>query len=153
PSEVIAMLNAYWAVVVPAIDRRGGVIEQFAGDGVMASFNTAIDQPDHAIRAASTALAILDAGRPLAATQPRWPIFRLGVNTCPAAVGKVGAEDRRRFAVIGDTTNTASRLMSVGEPGQVVVSAATWEALGPGWVGRALGPATVKGRRQPVDAW
>jgi class 3 adenylate cyclase len=153
PSEVIAMLNAYWAVVVPAIDRHGGVIEQFAGDGVLASFNTAIDQPDHAIRAAATALSILEAGRPLAAAHPRWPVFRIGVNTGPAVVGNVGAEDRHSFAVIGDTTNTASRLMSLGDAGQVVVSGATWQALGPGWVGRALGPAMVKGRRQPVDAW
>jgi adenylate cyclase len=153
PSEVIAMLNAYWAVVVPAIDRHGGVIEQFAGDGVMATFNTAIDQPDHAARAAATALAILEAGRPLAAAHPGWPIFRIGINTGRAVVGNVGATDRRSFAVIGDTTNIASRLMSLGSPGQIVVSAATWNALGPGWSGMELGPAAVKGKRRPVDAW
>ena len=153
PAEVIAMLNAYWAVVVPAIDRHGGVIEQFAGDGVLASFNTAIDQPDHAARAAATALEILDVGRPLAAAHPGWPIFRIGINTGPAVVGNVGATDRRSFAVIGDTTNTASRLMSLGSAGQIVVAAATWGALGPGWVGRELGPAAVKGKRRPVDAW
>jgi class 3 adenylate cyclase len=153
PAEVIAMLNAYWAVVVPAIDRHGGVIEQFAGDGVMANFNTAIDQPDHAARAAATALAILEAGRPLAAAHPAWPIFRIGINTGPAVVGNVGATDRRSFAVIGDTTNTASRLMSLGSPGQIVVSGATWNALGPGWSGMELGPAAVKGKRRPVAAW
>jgi adenylate cyclase len=146
PSEVITMLNAYWAVVVPVIDAHGGVIEQFAGDGVMATFNTATDQPDHAVRAARTALAIVAAGRPLA-------VFRVGVNTGPAVVGNVGAEGRQSFAVIGDTTNTAARLMSVGEAGQVVVSGATWTALGDAATGTALGPSAVKGRRQRVDAW
>ena len=57
------------------------------------------------------------------------------------------------IAVIGDTTNTAARLMTVGAPGQVVVSRATWDALGPDRQGVALGAATVKGRREPVDAW
>ncbi|HEY7132682.1 MAG TPA: adenylate/guanylate cyclase domain-containing protein [Candidatus Limnocylindrales bacterium] len=153
PSEVIAMLNAYWAVVVPVIDAHGGVIEQFAGDGVMATFNTATDQPDHATRAARTALAILAAGRPLADAHRTWPVFRIGVNTGTAVVGNVGAEGRQSFAVIGDTTNTAARLMSVGEAGQVVVSGATWAALGDAATGTALGPAAVKGRRQRVDAW
>jgi adenylate cyclase len=153
PTEVIAMLNAYWAVVVPAIERGGGVVEHFAGDGVLASFNTADDQPDHAIRASLTGLAIIEAGRPLAETHPDWPIFRAGVNTGPVIVGNVGAADRRSFTVIGDTTNLAARLLALGEPGQVVVAEATWERLGPGRDGVALGPRRVKGKREPVTAW
>jgi adenylate cyclase len=153
PTEVITMLNTYWAVVVPAIERGGGVVEHFAGDGVLASFNTADDQPDHAGRASATALAIIEAGRPLAAAHPDWPTFRAGVNTGPVIVGNVGAEDRRSFTVIGDTTNVAARLLALGQPGTVVVAAATWERLGPGRDGVALGPARVKGKREPLLAW
>jgi class 3 adenylate cyclase len=153
PTEVITMLNAYWAVVVPVIERGGGGVEHFAGDGVLASFNTADEQPDHAGLASATALAIIEAGRPLAATHPDWPIFRAGVNTGPAIVGNVGAEDRRSFTVIGDTTNLAARLLALGEPGQVVVAEATWERLGPSRDGIALGPSRVKGKREPVKAW
>src|SRR5919108_727501 len=57
-TEVLQMLNTFWAAVVPAIDAEGGVIEHFAGDGVMAIFNTGGDQPDHARRAAAAARAI-----------------------------------------------------------------------------------------------
>lgn len=153
PTEVLSMLNAYWAVVVPVIDAEGGVIEHFAGDGVMAVFNASGDQPDHARRAAGTALAVIEAGRPLAAAHPGWPIFRVGVNTGRAVVGDVGAAGRRSFAVIGDTTNVAARLMAAGEPGQVVISKGTWDALGPGAEGVALGPTLVKGKRLPVEAW
>jgi adenylate cyclase len=153
PTQVLGMLNAYWAVVVPVIDAAGGVIEHFAGDGVMAVFNASGDQPDHARRAARTALAIIEAGRPLAEANPGWPIFRVGVNTGRAVVGDVGAAGRRSFAVIGDTTNVAARLMSAGEPGQVVISQATWLAIGPGAEGDALGPTRVKGKRLPIDAW
>ncbi|HEX2469398.1 MAG TPA: adenylate/guanylate cyclase domain-containing protein [Candidatus Limnocylindrales bacterium] len=153
PTEVLSMLNAFWAAVVPAIDAAGGAIEHFAGDGVMAIFNAAGDQPDHARRAAQAATAILESARPLAASHRGWPIFRVGVNTGPAVVGDVGAAERRSFAVIGDTINTAARLMAAAEPGQVVVGRATWESLGPGRQGAELGPVRVKGKREPVEAW
>jgi adenylate cyclase len=153
PTEVIAMLNEYWAVVVPVIDTAGGVIEHFAGDGVMAIFNAAGDQPDHARRAARASLAIVDAARPLASEHPGWPMFRIGLNTGRAVVGNVGVAGRHSFAVIGDTTNVAARLMAAGEAGQVVIAAATWEALGPGADGVALGPTRVKGKQLPVNAW
>ncbi|HEX9550864.1 MAG TPA: adenylate/guanylate cyclase domain-containing protein [Candidatus Limnocylindrales bacterium] len=153
PSDVIAMLNAYWEVVVPVIEASGGVVEHFAGDGVMVTFNSAEDQPDHAVRAARTALAIGAAGAALAASNPGWPTFRAGVNSGPAVVGNVGATGRRSFAVIGDTTNVAARLTAAAEPGRVVVSGATWEALGGSRAGEALGSIPVKGKRRAVEAW
>jgi adenylate cyclase len=153
PTEVLAMLNAFWAVVVPVINAAGGVIEHFAGDGVMAIFNAGGDQPDHARRAAGSALAIVEAAGPLAAAHPGWPIFRVGINTGAAVVGDLGAEARRSFAAIGDATNTAARLMAAAEPGQVVVGRATWDALGPEAIGVALGPIMVKGKREAVEAW
>jgi adenylate cyclase len=153
PTEVITMLNDYWAVVVPVIDTAGGTIEQFAGDGVMAIFNAGGDQPDHARRAARAGLAIVEAGSPLSRANPSWPVFRVGVNTGRAVLGNVGVAGRHSFAAIGDTTNVAARLMAAGAPGQVVVARSTWEALGDGRDGTALGPTAVKGKRIPVDAW
>jgi class 3 adenylate cyclase len=153
PTEVISMLNDYWAAVVPVIEAAGGVIEHFAGDGVMAIFNAAGDQPDHARRAARTALAIVDAGQPLSISHPGWPVFRVGVNTGRAVVGNVGVAGRHSFAAIGDVTNVAARLMAAGEPGQVVAAATTWAGLGQGRDGLALGPTQVKGKRALVEAW
>jgi len=116
-------------------------------------FNAAGDQPDHARRAASSGLAIVAAGQPVADAHRGWPIFRVGINTGPAVVGNVGSDVRRSFAAIGDTINTAARLMSVGDPGQVVVGRVTWDALGPDRSGDALGSITVKGKRLAVEAW
>ena len=152
-TEVLEMLNTFWAAVVPAIDARGGVIEHFAGDGIMAIFNTQGDQPDHARRAADAARAIVIAARPVAASHPGWPTFRVGVNTGKAVLGDVGAAERRSFAVIGDTTNTAARLMTAAEPGEIVVGRATWDGLGDAARGDALGPIRVKGKRDPVEVW
>ena len=147
------MLNTYWAAVVPAIEDAGGAIEHFAGDGVMTLFNVDGDQPDHARRAARAARAIVSVARRIAADHPGWPVFRLGINTGDAVVGVLGADARRSFAAIGDPVNTASRLMSAGAPGEIIVGRATWEALGDAAVGEALGGIRVKGKREPVEAW
>jgi class 3 adenylate cyclase len=153
PTEVITMLNEYWGAVVPVIDAAGGVIEHFAGDGVMAIFNAGGDQPDHARRAARAGLAITAAGRPVSQAHPQWPVFRVGVNTGTAVVGDVGSDARRSFAAIGDAINTAARLMAVGQPGDVVVGKATWDALGEERVGESLGAVMVKGKSARVEAW
>jgi class 3 adenylate cyclase len=156
PTDVLRMLNSFWAAVVPVIDEQDGVIEHFAGDGVMVIFNAVEEQPDHALRAARSALTIIAATDGLAGSNPGWPRFRIGVNTGPAVVGNVGTEGRRTFGAIGDTSNLGARLMSAGEAGQVVISAATREALhgdGMELQGTPLGLVTVKGKRRPVEAW
>jgi adenylate cyclase len=89
----------------------------------------------------------------VAAANPGWPMFRVGVNTGRAVVGNVGAEGRRSFAVIGDTTNVAARLLAAAEPGSVVASGATWAARGGAIDGVALGSIALKGKRDPVEAF
>ena len=153
PTDVIGMLNEFWAAVVPAIDETGGVIEQFAGDGIMAIFNATGNQPDHARRAARAALATIRASRPITEAHAGWPTFRIGINTGRAVVGTVGAAGRVSFATIGDTTNTAARLMAAGDPGQIVIAAATLAGLGDPVNATSLGSIHVKGRELPVDAW
>ena len=153
PTAVIAMLNEYWAAVVPAVDGAGGEIEQFAGDAVMAIFNAGGDQPDHAHRAVRAALDVVAASHGVRVGHPDWPAFRVGVSTGPAVVGNVGTRGRRSFAAIGDTTNTSARLMSVAQAGEVLVTGATWAALGGAWQGEPLGPVRVKGRREQIEIW
>ena len=158
PTELVTMLNAFWAGVVPVIEEAGGSIEHFAGDGILVQFGAVTDQPDHAQRAASAALALLRVTDALAAEHPGWPRFRVGVNTGPAVVATVGAAGRRSLATIGDTTNLGSRLAGVAEPGQAVIGRSTLAVLRPlvdagAFAVRALGRVQVKGKRQPVDAW
>jgi adenylate cyclase len=153
PAEVIEMLNTYWAAVVPVIERAGGVVDYFAGDGVLGVFNAAGGESDHAERAVRAGHSIIDAARNVATAHPGWPMFRVGVNTGRAVVGNVGAEGRRTFTVIGDTTNVAARLLAAAEPGSVVASATTWAALDGRVDGVALGAIALKGKRDPVEAW
>jgi class 3 adenylate cyclase len=111
-----------------------------------------VDQPDHARRAARAALGIAGASESVAHGRPDWPRFRVGVNSGPAVVGNVGAEEQRSFAAIGDTTNLAARLQAAADPGQVVVGATTASELG-GATLVPLEPLDLKGKSEPVEAY
>jgi class 3 adenylate cyclase len=153
PPEVVAMLNAYWAQVVPVVAAEDGMIERFAGDAVMVVFNAAADQPDHALRASRAALAFADASEAVAAGRPDWPRFRVGVNSGPAVIGNVGAAEQHSFTAIGDTTNLAARLQAAAEPGRVVIGSATHAALVGQAVFEPLAPLDLKGKSEPVEAF
>ncbi|MBB5869604.1 class 3 adenylate cyclase/branched-subunit amino acid transport protein [Allocatelliglobosispora scoriae] len=154
PGEIVEMLNRYHGVAVPCILDNGGTVVQFVGDALLALFNAPARQPDHALRAIRAALAMQRAVDGIAAGQPDWPRFRIGLNTGPALVGNIGSETLRGFNAMGDAVNVAARLQTLAEPGQVVVGAATLALAGPSAVQAVpLGELAVKGRIQPVRAF
>ena len=153
PDEVVAMLNTFYGVAVPVVLEAGGTVVQFVGDEVMALFGAPTRQPDHAVRAARAALALQEAVAEVTAGHAGWPRFGVGVNTGPALVGNIGAEQMRTFTAIGDTTNLAARLQGLAGPGQVVVGPRTAEELGRRAALEARGPVLVKGKREPVPAF
>jgi class 3 adenylate cyclase len=153
PEEVVAMLNTFYGVAVPVILEAGGTVVQFVGDEVMALFGAPSRQPDHALRAARSALALQEAVAEVTAGHASWPSFGVGVNTGPALVGNIGAEQMRTFTAIGDTTNLAARLQGLAGPGQVVVGPRTAEELGRRATLETRGPVLVKGKREPVPAF
>jgi adenylate cyclase len=127
-------------------------VVQFVGDAVMALFNAPKPLADHAVAAARAGLAMQAAVSEEAAEHPDWPRFRVGINTGPALVGNIGGQVRN-FTAIGDTTNLAARLEGIAEPGQVVVGASTYAALGDQAVVTPLGPVEIKGKAEPVEAY
>ncbi len=153
PDEVVGMLNTVFAVVVPVVLGAGGTVVQFVGDEVMALFGAPTRQPDHALRAARAALDLQEAVGAATADRADWPRFGVGVNTGPALVGNIGAEQMRTFTAIGDTTNLAARLQGLAGPGEVVVGRQTADALGGRAVVEAREPVPVKGKREPVPAF
>jgi adenylate cyclase len=114
PAHVVDLLNTYFSLVVPIIERHGGVLNQYMGDGVMVIFGAPRPQQDHALRAVETATAMVaevharhDLWRSLGYAEMR---IGVGVHTGPAILGTVGSEQRRDYTAIGDTVNTAARI-------------------------------------------
>lgn len=153
PEEVVRLLNTYFAEVVPIILGAGGTVVQFMGDAIMAIFNAPVRQPDHPLRAARAALEIQRRVELIAAPQPGWPGFRIGIATGPALVGNVGSAEVRSFTAIGDTVNLAARLQAEADVGRVVVGPATRERLGPAATVRPIGELRLKGKAEPVPAF
>jgi class 3 adenylate cyclase len=152
PAEVVAMLNAAFSAAVPVVLAEGGAVVQFMGDAMMAIFNAPNPQPDHALRAARSALALQWTAGALPAAGER-PRFRVGLNTGPAIVGNIGAAEIRNFLAIGDTTNLAARLQAYAPEGSVVIGASTYALIRDQAVVRELGSPVLKGKSQPVEVY
>jgi class 3 adenylate cyclase/CHASE2 domain-containing sensor protein len=144
PQQVVALLNAYFDAVVALIEAEGGVIDKYMGDGIMALFGAPASLPDHALRAARAAVAMV---RRVHERRSDWarlgnPALRIGVgvNTGKAVVGAIGSRGRLDYTAIGDSVNAASRIASENkEQGtEILLSAATVAAL-PAGEGAKLG--------------
>lgn len=135
PHEVVRLLNAFFAVAVPAIEAEGGTVNQYIGDAVMVIFGAPQPQPDHAARAVRAAVEIV---RRVHGLGDRWKDlgaerFRIGigVHTGKAVVGTVGSPGRLDYTAIGDTVNTAARIESANKElqSEALISQATFLAL------------------------
>ncbi|HKG57351.1 MAG TPA: adenylate/guanylate cyclase domain-containing protein [Candidatus Limnocylindrales bacterium] len=153
PSDVVALLNAYFGEAVPEILGNGGTVVQFMGDALMAIFNAPVRQADHELRAARAALAIQRRAAAIADGHAEWPRFRVGVASGPALVGNVGSDEVRSFTAIGDTVNLAARLQAQAAVGTVVVSARTAAALARRAALVPIGELRLKGKARPVEAF
>jgi adenylate cyclase len=152
PEEVTAMLNAYFAVAVPAVvSPHGGDVDRIVGDALMVTFNKRGDQPDHARRAAAAGLALQAATARVSSARPDWPRFRVGINSGPVSVTLLGTAGGRTHTIIGDTVNTASRIEGKAPAGGVAIGPAT-KALIPEATTSSLGALELKGKSEPVEA-
>lgn len=155
PETLLGILNSYHTLVVGIIRQHGGTIDKFTGDGVMALYNTPLEQPDHALRAVRTALDIrreLEAFYASLDTQFRMKI-NFGIHTGMAVVGNIGAPDIMNYSAVGDTINTAARLQSVSTDGKILISYATYAQIKYAVSAQAVGALKLRGRAEPVEAF
>jgi adenylate cyclase len=155
PEKVLGILNRYHTLMVNLIREQGGTIDKFVGDGLMALYNTPLEQPDHALRAVQTALGIRDA---LAKFHDDLDAeFRMSVNigihSGSAIVGNVGAPDLMNFTAIGDTVNLGSRLQEMCRDGRILISEATQLLVDGKVKSDKIGVLPIKGRETPVTTY
>jgi adenylate cyclase len=160
PDTVARLLTEYQTVVVPVIQRHGGAIDKFLGDGIMATFGAAVPSATYAadaLRAIDGALAAANAWARQAA-DGRALAVNGAVATGRVVFGAVGDEHRLEYTVIGDAVNLCAKLekhnKALGSTG--LASAAAYElAVAQGYATdapvRRLAGARVAGVAQPVD--
>ena len=154
PTEVAAMLKAYFELAAPIIARFGGDIEHFTGDGIVSTFNTRGDQRDHArAGGAGGARAAGGDGGEHRSAHPEWPKLRVGVNTGPAVVREMGGEGHVAWTAVGDSVNVGARLEAAAPVGGVLIGAETFRRLPAGTDAEPTAPLRVKGKDEPVEAY
>lgn len=155
PVKLLSLLNQYHTMMVGMIREHGGTVDKFTGDGVIALYNTPLEQPDHALRAVLTALHIREL-LPEFHQQFEGPYqmpINFGIHTGLAVVGNVGAPDIMNYTAVGDTVNLAARLQVLSKGGQILISSATCEQLPQNVVAQSLGEIKVKGRSESVSTY
>jgi class 3 adenylate cyclase/ActR/RegA family two-component response regulator len=157
PSALARQLNVHRGEMNKAILSVDGTVMQFVGDAVMAVFGAPVAMEDHAGRAVQAALAMHAAQDEV---NRHWRDqglaefgLGIGVTTGPVAAALLGSEERLEYTLVGDTVNLSQRLQQWAEPGDTVLSEATYRDLTDPPEAEELPPALVKGRDTPVSAW
>jgi adenylate cyclase len=156
PAQIVALLNLFLTEMVDAIERHGGLVNKFLGDGLMAFFSDSTGRADHADAALAAAREMLERLQRLNARLTESgdaPVaIGVGVHTGRAVVGSVGTPRRMEYTVIGDTVNVASRVEGLtkvlGEP--LLLTDATRAALRAPAALRELPAQAVKGQPAPI---
>ncbi len=157
PEQVVEILNEYLQLVTQAIFRQGGTLDKFIGDAAMAVFNAPVDTKDYVYRAVCAAREIAAGSEVLA--QRFWERYHkrvsygIGVHCGWATVGNIGSEFRMDYTAIGDTVNTAARLESNAEPGEILISKSVYEAVKDRCTASLLGEIPLKGKREMVPVY
>ena len=152
-ARTVEVLNAYFDEVTRIIGAHNGVVTQFQGDAVLATFNVPIEDPNHARNAFHAAEEILACAAARKYAGERIGV-RVGLNTGSVVAGNVGGGGRQSYTVHGDTVNLAARLEALcKEHGtSLLLSAATARAL-PGAKLVAVGNIAVRGLAEPVGVY
>jgi class 3 adenylate cyclase len=152
PADVASVLNTYLGTVVPAIERHGGVVNSFIGDGLFASFNLPLALEGHAAAAIRAAMEI---ERELAAKTFAAGVrlrTRIGINTGPVVGVTIGTENRLSYTLLGDAVNIASRVEQLNKQfgSLILATESTMRAAGDGFPCQRLGETGVRGHRGDV---
>jgi class 3 adenylate cyclase/tetratricopeptide (TPR) repeat protein len=154
PEDVRATLTPYFGRLREELERRGGTVEKFIGDAVMAVFGAPTaheDDPERAIRAA---LAIRDAVAEMNEQDPELDLHvRIGVNTGEALVSLAASAREGEGIAAGDVVNTAARLQAAASVDGILVGEATHRATERAIAYREVEPIDAKGKSDPVAAW
>jgi adenylate cyclase len=156
PREVVERLDGAFAVLVDILDRHGGIVNKFLGDGFLALFGAPLAAHDAAQRAVAAGREMLEANA-LANEATNWPLrIGIGVHIGEVVAGNVGSPRRKEYTVIGDTVNFAARLEALNKDfnSQFLISDAVRNAVGEACSDAiSLGEVEVRGYERPMAVW
>jgi GAF domain-containing protein len=156
PEDVMALLREYHAAIGEIINKYGGTLERYAGDGVMVVFNDPLPVDNPALQAVRMAVEMRAA---IGELIEKWRKlghdigFGIGIAHGFATLGTIGFEGRFDYAAIGTVSNVASRLCDEAKPGQILISPRVLMAVEKDITVEPIGDFALKGIRRPLTAY
>ena len=152
PEDLREVISAYQKCVAETVQRFGGFVAKYMGDGVLVYFGypqAHEDDPERAVRAALELVEAVSALKAAVSLQTR-----VGIATGLVVVGDlIGSGESQERGIVGDTPNVAARLQGIAEPNTVVIAESTRKLLGNLFDVEDLGPQDLKGIGGAVRAW
>ncbi|SHK62820.1 Adenylate cyclase, class 3 [Marinobacter antarcticus] len=160
PEALTELLNHYFNGMAEVALRYGGTIDKFVGDSIMVFFGDPTSRGQREDAFACVSMAI-DMRKHMKIMRQKWrsqgiktPLeIRMGISTGYTTVGNFGAENRMDYTIIGKEVNLASRLESLAEPGEILVSYETFSLIKDRIMCRDKGEITVKGFGKPIPIY
>src|SRR6201987_5785832 len=152
PEDLREIISAYQKCVADIVQRFGGFVAKYMGDGVLVYFGYPQAHEDDAERAVRAGLELAAA---VSALKTHAPLqARVGIDTGLVVVGDlIGSGASQEQAIVGETPNLAARLQGVAEANSLVISESTRKLIGNLFELENLGAKDLKGIAEPVRAW
>jgi class 3 adenylate cyclase len=154
---VVALLNAYFDVVVDCVSANGGTLNKFIGDAAMCIWGAPKPAENAERNAVRCALDIQARVAGLDGERKRRGLttvgFGIGINSGEAVAGNLGAAQRLEYTVIGDAVNLAQRIEGQARPGEILVSQSVFDKVAGEVEWAPRDPVKLKGKSQPVPLW
>lgn len=160
PESLSQIVSQYVAGMSSVIEEQGGIVTEFAGDGLMAIFGAPEPlEPEEQVRRALAAAQGMN--QRLGDLNETWyrlgieePLrIRIGINTGVLSVGTFGSDGRATYTAIGLQMNIAARIQAQCEPGSILLSSASWHLVKDTVECEPLGEVTVKGVHYPISIY
>jgi adenylate cyclase len=154
PEEIVALQNIVFGAAAEVVNRHHGIVNQFLGDGFMATFGAPVATGRDSANALACAQDLLGAIDALA-TAGQIPRIRIGIglHAGQAVAGNIGSKQRKQYSITGNVVILASRIEQLNKQfgSQILASAEVLAAAGNAPQGQALGPVQVKGHEAPIE--
>ena len=159
PKESLKRLNSYFGELLVVLEKYGGILDKFTGDGLMATFGVPVSTKSPAVEARDAVMAALDmreATWQLNQQYAEAPLsLGIGINTGFVIAGNIGTNKRANYTVLGNAVNIAARLEKFAKPIQdgILISQQTFNYVSAAVETRAYGPLPAKGGRGSMPVY
>jgi class 3 adenylate cyclase/tetratricopeptide (TPR) repeat protein len=157
PEDARRVLDPVLALMMEAVHRYEGTVNQVLGDGIMAIFGAPVAHENHVVRAAYAALRMHEGVRGLARELRRAEgldvQIRIGLNSGEVVVRSIGSDLHIEYTAVGQTTHLAAQMERLARPGATLLTAES-RRLAEGYIAvTPLGPVPVRGTAEPIEVY